>query len=126
MKKKKLKARQNGTIVIWFLRGIEVRGPLTHCITIYIVYQGMNNKADQFGYSGTELELFLHALNWKKRTKKEVSPYINGKVLEVGAGIGGTTKTLGCEKIESWTCLEPDENLLNVLESDSQINKEKM
>jgi hypothetical protein len=34
--------------------------------------------------------------------------YIGGHVLEIGAGLGETTKALMSGKEDSWTCLEPD------------------
>ncbi len=45
-------------------------------------------------YQGKELELFERAENWKRYFASFMSPYIRGDVLEVGAGIGGTTKVL--------------------------------
>jgi SAM-dependent methyltransferase len=66
-------------------------------------------------YQGTELELFQHAVNWKGYYAKRFRPFIQGDVLEVGAGIGGTTPFL-CRGGETrWTCLEPDPLLADVL-----------
>lgn len=42
-------------------------------------------------------------------------PFIRGRVLEVGAGLGGTTRVLCDGAAASWTALEPDERLLNRL-----------
>lgn len=61
-------------------------------------------------YQGKELELFERAQNWKKYFASFISPYIRGDVLEVGAGIGGTTKVLCNGQQSKWICLEPDEN----------------
>lgn len=68
---------------------------------------------DNFFYNGTELELFQNARNWKKYLRKMIKPYLNGRVLEVGAGIGTNTKYL-ChdEKCSEWICLEPDHQFI--------------
>ena len=71
----------------------------------------MTNK-----YIGTELSLFAHATNWKSYYASIISPYISGRVLEVGAGIGMTTKSLYTDKCDRWVCLEPDVLLLENIE----------
>lgn len=60
-----------------------------------------------FSYVGNELELFRHASRWKQYFAKRLGPYISGDVLEVGAGVGATTRFL-VGGTRSWTCLEPD------------------
>lgn len=45
-------------------------------------------------YAGGELDLFSLATNWKRYIKAEIGKYLVGDVLEVGAGIGGTTAAL--------------------------------
>lgn len=62
-------------------------------------------------YQGSELELFQDATIWKKYFSKQMRPYLRGKVLEVGAGIGGNIQYLLNENITSWTALEPDQKL---------------
>jgi len=64
-----------------------------------------------FKYLGNELDLFAQAKNWKKYWSKKVKPHINGKVLEIGAGIGQNHTFLHCSKVSSWTCVEPDSSL---------------
>jgi SAM-dependent methyltransferase len=59
-------------------------------------------------YIGGELELFFLARNWKQYVKAEVGKYLVGDVLEVGAGIGGTTAALHDGSTRRWVCLEPD------------------
>lgn len=66
-------------------------------------------------YQGTELELFRNAINWKRYYGKRLRPFIAGEVLEVGAGIGGTTAYLCAGTEQRWTCLEPDPTLLDRL-----------
>jgi len=67
-------------------------------------------------YAGTELDLFECAVNWKRRIAALVRPWVQGRVLEVGAGTGGTTIALPVERAERWTCLEPDPVLCDRLE----------
>lgn len=63
-------------------------------------------------YIGNELELFAKAINWKEYWSSKVVPYIKGDVMEVGAGIGGTTNVLVRKSnYKSWLCLEPDQTL---------------
>ena len=45
----------------------------------------------EISYIGGELDLFALAKNWKGYIKREISRYVTGDVLEVGAGIGATT-----------------------------------
>ena len=65
-----------------------------------------------YTYEGRELELFSNARKWKQYFSSILIPYIQGSVLEVGAGIGGSTITLVNNSVDSWTCLEPDPILL--------------
>jgi hypothetical protein len=62
-------------------------------------------------YLGSELDLFAMAYNWKVYIRHEISHYIRGHVLEVGTGLGETTKALINGHEDSWTCLEPDRSL---------------
>ena len=64
-------------------------------------------------YIGKELELFALANNWKDYWASQVIPYLGSKVMEVGAGLGGTTQLLisKMEKLDEWVCLEPDKRL---------------
>ena len=67
------------------------------------------------GYPGNELDLFRSAYNWKHYFSSYIQPYLNGRILEVGAGIGGTTEILFSTKFKSWTCVEPDPELADQL-----------
>jgi SAM-dependent methyltransferase len=62
-------------------------------------------------YPGKELDVFAEAQNWKRYFADLLRPFVIGRVLEVGAGIGATTKALFHSGVTSWTCLEPDPNL---------------
>src|SRR5436309_16097565 len=64
--------------------------------------------ADESPYVGRELELFASAINWKRYVKAEIGEYLIGDVLEIGAGIGGTTLALHDGTARRWICLEPD------------------
>jgi ubiquinone/menaquinone biosynthesis C-methylase UbiE len=64
-------------------------------------------------YTGTELEVFAHAENWKKYFSSVIRPYLGGRVLEVGAGLGTNTRFLRSQAVSSWTCLEPDPALFS-------------
>jgi hypothetical protein len=62
-------------------------------------------------YRGSELELFSEALCWKAYYGNLIRPYLVGDVLEVGAGIGATTRSLCDGSQRRWVCLEPDGKL---------------
>jgi len=72
-----------------------------------------DHAADAHGrtYEGTELELFSHAVNWKKYWSSMVRPYIGRRVLDVGAGIGATAACFRDMACERWVALEPDQAL---------------
>jgi SAM-dependent methyltransferase len=71
----------------------------------------------QFSYMGTELEVFAKATNWKNYVSKKLRPYITGSVIEVGAGLGSSTKYL-CDRTHvRWLCLDPDANHSSHLKS---------
>ena len=75
-------------------------------------------------YIGNELDLFEQATNWKRYYGRFLAPFLKEKVLEVGAGIGGTTRELCDGTQEKWLCLEPDPNLYATLEN--RINKKQL
>lgn len=65
-------------------------------------------SSGDFVYVGSELDLFAQAENWKRYYGRFLRRFIAGRVLEVGAGIGGTTRALMGPRATGWTCLEPD------------------
>jgi SAM-dependent methyltransferase len=73
--------------------------------------------ASETSYIGGELDLFALAKNWKSYVKREIADYLTGDVLEVGAGIGGTTIALHDGAARRWICLEPDAALAARLQS---------
>jgi SAM-dependent methyltransferase len=70
-----------------------------------------------YEYVGHELDLFAKASNWKAYLNRQVSPYIGRHVLEIGAGLGGTTLHLCTGAHDRWLCLEPDRELARRLEA---------
>lgn len=62
-------------------------------------------------YVGGELEVFALAINWKRYFAALTQPYVHGRVLEVGAGIGETTRALLSPAVTRWVCVEPDAHL---------------
>lgn len=72
---------------------------------------GSSSSLDCARYQGGELALFAHATNWKRYFRSLLAPYIREDVLEVGAGIGGTTAAFSDLAYRTWTCLEPDQQL---------------
>src|SRR5688572_4039882 len=68
-------------------------------------------RLDTFEYIGGELDVVANAVNWKRYFRSKLAPFIRGNVLEVGAGIGETTRHLCDGRQRSWLCLEPDSRL---------------
>ena len=66
---------------------------------------------NDYVYAGDELDLFGQASNWKSYLAAQIVPYIGEKVIEVGAGIGATTRMLNLHRHANWLCIEPDATL---------------
>jgi 2-polyprenyl-3-methyl-5-hydroxy-6-metoxy-1,4-benzoquinol methylase len=66
-------------------------------------------------YVGTELELFQHAVNWKRYWSAQVAPYVQGTVLDVGCGLGVNAAYVANDSVTGYTFLEPDGALLQQL-----------
>jgi len=88
--------------------------------------KGTPMKNEQ-SYEGTELELFKKAENWKGYLAHAMRPYLKGKVLEVGAGIGATTKAicsdLRLNQVLSWLCLDLDPKQMATIQQDIDQGK---
>ena len=72
----------------------------------------MEAKSTKINYQGTELPTFADAINWKTYWSKSLSRYATGTVIEVGAGIGSSTRYI-CSHfgIDRCICIEPDPSL---------------
>jgi ubiquinone/menaquinone biosynthesis C-methylase UbiE len=78
----------------------------------------LTESADpSFSYAGEELELFSHAIRWKRYCSSQLAPFVGTDVLEVGAGIGTNTLLLASNRQKRRVCLEPDPNLAHNLKS---------
>lgn len=64
--------------------------------------------AAEQAYIGQELTLFAHATNWKNYYTSILRPYFGRHVVEVGAGLGTTTRVMCDGSQAEWICLEPD------------------
>ncbi len=64
-------------------------------------------------YIGEELDLFQHAQNWKRYYAGMLRPYVRGRVLDAGCGMGVNAEYLLNDKVTSYTFLEPDGALLD-------------
>jgi len=65
----------------------------------------------QIDYIGEELKFFELAENWKRYLASRLRPYISGRVLEVGAGMGATASHLYRDDLQRYLSLEPDARL---------------
>jgi SAM-dependent methyltransferase len=70
-----------------------------------------------YSYAGTELDDAALATNWKAYFRSRLRPYVTRRVLEVGAGLGGTTVQLRDGNQTEWLCLEPDTDLARQLDA---------
>jgi 2-polyprenyl-3-methyl-5-hydroxy-6-metoxy-1,4-benzoquinol methylase len=72
-----------------------------------------------FEYAGGELANFSIAVNWKTYWSSTILPYLGKHILEVGAGIGSSTRVLSSmSSAESWLCLEPDTGNIDILQNE--------
>jgi ubiquinone/menaquinone biosynthesis C-methylase UbiE len=71
---------------------------------------------EYYSYPGQELAFFEKAVNWKTYFSSLIKPFIGNSVLEVGSGIGATTRLLNDGSAKTWTLLEPDEEMNKTLQ----------
>ncbi len=74
---------------------------------------------DEYWYSGSELDVFKHARNWKRYWGSVIAPYLRGDVLEVGAGVGANTPYLITREVARVICLEPDGRFVERLRTEN-------
>lgn len=72
-------------------------------------------ESTSFIYSGTELDLFATARNWKSYWTRVIDPYLGQSVLELGAGIGATALALKHRSYARWLSVEPDAAMVRML-----------
>jgi len=77
----------------------------------------MSERATKFCYIGTELELFAQTTNWRNYVSSKLRRYIAGRVIEVGAGPGSSTKYLSDQCHLHWLCIDPDPNHVRYLKA---------
>jgi SAM-dependent methyltransferase len=75
-----------------------------------------SGNGPEYVYEGSELELFERCVQWKSYLRRQLHEHIRGDVLEVGAGIGATTRCLCDGRQTSWVALEPDATMSRELE----------
>jgi 2-polyprenyl-3-methyl-5-hydroxy-6-metoxy-1,4-benzoquinol methylase len=71
---------------------------------------------EHYNYPGQELAFFEKAVNWKTYFSSYINSFIGNNVLEVGSGIGATTRLLNGGSAKTWTLLEPDEEMNKILQ----------
>jgi SAM-dependent methyltransferase len=62
-------------------------------------------------YVGDELSLFADAHRWKAYWSQRLSPWVRGRVLDVGAGLGATARLFADRSASGYVALEPDREL---------------
>ncbi len=80
--------------------------------------QNLENMAEpksSFAYQGSELDLFSHAVNWKRYWGQRVAPFIRGHVLDVGSGQGNNLALASLPSVTAFDAIDPDPKLTEVL-----------
>ena len=81
---------------------------------------------NSFKYSGSELQIFSQAQNFKQYYLDLAKNYLfsTSDVLEVGAGIGSQTQIFSSKiTFSTWTCLEPDLHNIDLQDKYSDDNR---
>ena len=74
-----------------------------------------DDPMEDYRYQGEELDVFEHAVRWKDYFRSQFRQHLTGRVLEVGGGIGATTRFLCDGRQTQWTALEPDAALAQTM-----------
>jgi 2-polyprenyl-3-methyl-5-hydroxy-6-metoxy-1,4-benzoquinol methylase len=70
-----------------------------------------------YAYVGTELDVFKIARNWKRYWSSVLEPYVGGRVLELGAGVGANAPFLLNARVTELVSLEPDAGFAEALQA---------
>jgi SAM-dependent methyltransferase len=79
---------------------------------------------EQYNYQGQELAFFEKAVNWKTYFSSYIKPFVGNSVLEVGSGIGATTRLLNDGSASKWILLEPDKEMNKILQRKKETNSQ--
>lgn len=79
--------------------------------------ESREKSGEAFSYEGEELALFRLAHHWKAYWGQQVTPHIQGDVLEVGAGLGENAARLVNPRVKTWLCLEPDQKMAAMIKA---------
>ena len=82
----------------------------------------LEERASHYSYEGSELDVFALATNWKAYWASRIESDIGPRVLEVGAGLGVTARTL-CKNKTRWVALEPDPALAERMREDVRAGR---
>ncbi len=75
----------------------------------------LDSKFESFEYEGADLEAMGVAENYPKWIVEEFSPYLRGKIADVGAGSGNFSKFLLETKVDSIHAFEPCSRMHGIL-----------
>lgn len=75
-----------------------------------------DTDASSFHYSGTELTALAEADNYYGWLQRTYAPWLRGRVVEVGAGIGTFSRRIeALDSVDELTLLEPAANIVEIL-----------
>jgi 2-polyprenyl-3-methyl-5-hydroxy-6-metoxy-1,4-benzoquinol methylase len=70
-------------------------------------------STSDYQYPGAELDLFARATNWKAYWAEAVRPWVKGRVLDLGCGIGNNINLLlDPQRVDHWLAADPDPKLI--------------
>jgi SAM-dependent methyltransferase len=80
---------------------------------------------EPYAYEGTELEIFREARRWKRYWSNAIRPFVAGKVLEVGAGIGANSEYLAGQAVTRLDRIEPDARFAGALADTARVLRQR-